>query len=183
MSLICCYIYLVSVFFWCYHIFNSKLNLKNAPVNCTAELGGAWHLLDTSSVSTNIWHHYFDITYFVITPWANSQTWGTWFSCMTCLYLSWEQELPSKSGSNDGSVQKVHLKPTHFFRLRCNAGIYILKSTLYHFFWTLYISSITAPQDVHKRIVLQVYHGLNTLEFSAIHRWKLTATYLLLSLK
>ena len=29
--------------------------------------------------------------------------------------------------------------------------------------------SITAPQDAHKRIVLQVYHDLNT-DFSAIHR-------------
>ena len=35
------------------------------------------------------------------------------------------------------------------------------------FFCTL---SITTPQDAHKRIVLQVYHGLNTLEFSAVHR-------------
>ena len=32
------------------------------------------------------------------------------------------------------------------------------------------LTSITAPQDAHKRIVLQVYHGLNTLEFSAMHR-------------
>ena len=30
--------------------------------------------------------------------------------------------------------------------------------------------TITAPQDVHKRLVLQVYLGSNTLEFSAIHR-------------
>ena len=29
---------------------------------------------------------------------------------------------------------------------------------------------MTAPQDAHKRIMLQVYHDLNTLEFSAIHR-------------
>ena len=34
----------------------------------------------------------------------------------------------------------------------------------------LILSSITAPQDAHKRLVLQVYLGLNTLEFSAIHR-------------
>jgi len=34
----------------------------------------------------------------------------------------------------------------------------------------LVISSITASQDAHKRIVVQVYHGLKTLEFSAIHR-------------
>ena len=27
----------------------------------------------------------------------------------------------------------------------------------------------TTPQDAHKRLVLQVYLGLNTLEFSAIH--------------
>ena len=29
-------------------------------------------------------------------------------------------------------------------------------------------TSITAPQDAHKRLVLQVYLGSNTLEFSAI---------------
>ena len=29
---------------------------------------------------------------------------------------------------------------------------------------------LTAPQDAHKRLVLQVYFGSNTLEFSAIHR-------------
>ena len=32
------------------------------------------------------------------------------------------------------------------------------------------VSSIPTPQDAHKRIVLQVYHGLNALEFSAIYR-------------
>ena len=41
---------------------------------------------------------------------------------------------------------------------------------LYYIILYYIISSITAPQDAHKRIVLQVYHGLNTLEFSAIHR-------------
>ena len=30
------------------------------------------------------------------------------------------------------------------------------------------LSSITTPQDVHKRLVLQVYLGSDTLEFSAI---------------
>ena len=29
-------------------------------------------------------------------------------------------------------------------------------------------TSITTPQDAHKRLVLQVYFGSNTLEFSAI---------------
>ena len=34
-----------------------------------------------------------------------------------------------------------------------------------------YISSkVTAPQDAHGRLVLQVYLGSNTLEFSAICR-------------
>ena len=32
----------------------------------------------------------------------------------------------------------------------------------------LLASSITTPQDAHKRLVLQVYLDLNTLEFSAI---------------
>ena len=32
------------------------------------------------------------------------------------------------------------------------------------------VLSITAPQDVHERLVLQVYLGSNTLEFSAIRR-------------
>ena len=31
-------------------------------------------------------------------------------------------------------------------------------------------SKVTAPQDAHRRLVLQVYLGSNTLEFSAIHR-------------
>ena len=35
-------------------------------------------------------------------------------------------------------------------------------------FYLYYITSITAPQDAHTRLVLQVYFGSNTLEFSAI---------------
>ena len=31
-------------------------------------------------------------------------------------------------------------------------------------------SKVTAPQDTHRRLVLQVYLGSKTLEFSAIHR-------------
>ena len=31
-------------------------------------------------------------------------------------------------------------------------------------------SKVTAPQDAHGRLVLQVYLGSNTIEFSAIHR-------------
>ena len=31
-----------------------------------------------------------------------------------------------------------------------------------------FTSKVTAPQDAHRRLVLQVYLGLNTLEFSAI---------------
>ena len=31
-------------------------------------------------------------------------------------------------------------------------------------------SKVTAPQDAHRRLVLPVYLGSNTLEFSAIHR-------------
>jgi len=34
----------------------------------------------------------------------------------------------------------------------------------------IFQASITTPQDAHMRLVLQVYLGLNTLEFSAIHR-------------
>jgi len=33
-----------------------------------------------------------------------------------------------------------------------------------------YLTSITAPQDTRKRLVLQVYLGSNTVEFSAMHR-------------
>ena len=36
------------------------------------------------------------------------------------------------------------------------------------------MSKVTAPQDAHKRLVLQVYLGSNILEFSA----KFTATWL-----
>ena len=32
--------------------------------------------------------------------------------------------------------------------------------------------SITTPQEAHKRLVLKVYLGLNTLEFSAIKKVK-----------
>ena len=32
------------------------------------------------------------------------------------------------------------------------------------------MSKVTAPQDAHRRLVLQVYLGSNTSEFSAIHR-------------
>ena len=38
-----------------------------------------------------------------------------------------------------------------------------------HITWILYWGVITTPQDAHQRLVLQVYLGLNTLEFSAIH--------------
>ena len=31
-------------------------------------------------------------------------------------------------------------------------------------------SKVTTPQDAHRRLVLQVYLGSNTLELSAIHR-------------
>ena len=34
----------------------------------------------------------------------------------------------------------------------------------------LYYLKVTAPQDAHGRLVLQVYLGSNTLEFSAIRR-------------
>ena len=33
----------------------------------------------------------------------------------------------------------------------------------------LFTCKVTAPQDAHGRLVLQVYLGSNTLEFSAIH--------------
>ena len=33
-----------------------------------------------------------------------------------------------------------------------------------------YTCKVTAPQDTHKRLVLKVHLGSNTLEFSAIHR-------------
>ena len=34
-------------------------------------------------------------------------------------------------------------------------------------YYIIYLSKVTAPQDVHRRLVLQVYLGLNTC---AIHR-------------
>ena len=34
----------------------------------------------------------------------------------------------------------------------------------------LYSSKVTTPQDAHRSLVLQVYRGSNTLEFSAIRR-------------
>ena len=35
--------------------------------------------------------------------------------------------------------------------------------------YTVYSSKVTAPQDAHGRLVLQVYLGSNTLEFSAVY--------------
>ena len=34
----------------------------------------------------------------------------------------------------------------------------------------IHSNKVTAPQDAHGRLVLQVYLGSNTLEFSAIRR-------------
>ena len=51
--------------------------------------------------------------------------------------------------------------------------IYTMKKTLYVlplFHFCLLKSSITALHVAQKRLVLQVYLGSNTLEFSAIHR-------------
>ena len=38
------------------------------------------------------------------------------------------------------------------------------------FIFVFLTSNVTASQDAHKRLVLQVYLGLNTFEFSAIRR-------------
>ena len=50
---------------------------------------------------------------------------------------------------------------------------YQLKLDIQHFLWPVYYisyitSKVTTPQDARKRLVLQVYLGLNALEFSAI---------------
>ena len=56
---------------------------------------------------------------------------------------------------------------------------YQLRLDVQRFLWPVYYisyiilyytSKVTAPQDAHGRLVLQVYLGSNTLEFSAIHR-------------
>ena len=36
--------------------------------------------------------------------------------------------------------------------------------------YIIYTSKVTTPQGAHRSLVLQVYLGSNTLEFSAIHR-------------
>ena len=46
-----------------------------------------------------------------------------------------------------------------------SSGLCITLSYLYYI-----TSKVTAPQDAHGRLVLQVYLGSNTLEFSAIRR-------------
>ena len=49
---------------------------------------------------------------------------------------------------------------------------YQLRLDVQRFLWPVYYIGYvisTAPQDAHKRLVLQVYLGSNTLEFSAIH--------------
>ena len=45
-----------------------------------------------------------------------------------------------------------------------SSGLCIILVILY------YTSKVTAPQDAHEGLVLQVYLGSNTLEFSATHR-------------
>ena len=52
-----------------------------------------------------------------------------------------------------------------------SSGLFInilFTRVLYFTYWG--VTSITAPQDAHTRLVLQVYLGSNTLEFSAISR-------------
>ena len=44
---------------------------------------------------------------------------------------------------------------------KASSGLCIILFILY-----IYTSKVTAPQDAHKRLVLQVYLGSNTLEFS-----------------
>ena len=62
----------------------------------------------------------------------------------------------------------------HFFLWPGNFHllVWLLTSSLFPLFHILgcklYYMSITAPQECHKRLVLQVCVGLNTLEFSAI---------------
>ena len=50
----------------------------------------------------------------------------------------------------------------------CRLNTYIQESNTLS---TIILSKVTAPQDAHKRLVLQVYLGSNTLEFSAIRRF------------
>ena len=46
------------------------------------------------------------------------------------------------------------------------------KDTIYilYVIFVIITSKVTTPQDAHGGLVLQVYLGSNTLEFSAIHR-------------
>ena len=41
---------------------------------------------------------------------------------------------------------------------------------LWPVYYLYYTSKVTALQDAYRRLVLQVYLGSNTIEFSAIHR-------------
>ena len=45
-----------------------------------------------------------------------------------------------------------------------------VKNFLTFTIFLLYTSKVTAPQDAHRRLALQVYLGSKTLEFSAIRR-------------
>ena len=51
--------------------------------------------------------------------------------------------------------------------LMCNAssGLRII-----YIIYSIYTSKVTAPQDAHRSLVMEVYLGSNTLEFSAIRR-------------
>ena len=57
--------------------------------------------------------------------------------------------------------------------LKRTLGTIIILFTRVLYFGSWGVTSLTALQDAHKRLLLQVYLGSNTLEFSAIHRWKL----------
>ena len=45
-----------------------------------------------------------------------------------------------------------------------SSGLYII------YFLFIYMSKVTTPQVVYRKLVLHVYLGSNPLEFSAIHR-------------
>ena len=56
--------------------------------------------------------------------------------------------------------QQIHFRLHGTGAFSCGVTIFV---------WVL-TSKVTTPQDAHRGLVLQVYLGSNTLEFSAIHR-------------
>ena len=73
--------------------------------------------------------------------------------------------LKAESTSGSYSVQCVQQPLTRVYSIMEQSNMMLHVLFVFNF-----VTTITTPQDAHMRLVLQVYLGSNTLEFSAIRR-------------